>query len=285
MGIFKYGLIIVCCWVFNVQPTFAANENESSVWVRYSEDENHLKDSLLDINLALNTDTSLILGAAETELPLFPNIPVLSRIVTTHEYNIGLSTFSYFPWSIDVGLSYWGKDREMVKHTLYFNPNWNAEDWLLGFNFEFSDIDLYTAVLPSGQYRIETESIGAGPIVQFYFDNFSLGFFAMWYDYSEDPSRLSTLSILILGNTRVHAGTLYDWYAGTSIQHTTGNIRTALTYQYSVLAIDQTTSDDIALSFSFGMSDNLQMELEFGRTYQERDVTIDYGTVSIGFYF
>jgi len=282
---FRYGLIIASFWVFNVQPVAAESKHNSSVWMQYSEDENHLKDTLLEMNLALDADTTLILHAGETDLPLFPKIPLLSRIVTTHEYYIGLNTLSNLPWSLDVGLSYWGKDSEMVTHTLHFNPNWNAEDWLLGFNFEFSDIDLYTVVLPSGQYRIETESIGAGPIAQFYIDDFSLGFFAMWYDYSEDPSRLSNLSALILGNTRVHAGTLYDWYAGLSIQYTLGNVNTAISYQHSVLAIDRSASDDIAMSFGFGLSRDLQIELELGRTFQDNDVTINYGTVRLGFYF
>jgi hypothetical protein len=280
-----YGVIIGCFWIVYAQPVQCEQDNFSSLWLQYSEDENHLKDSLIDINLVLDADNNLVLRAGETDLPLFPDIPSVSRIVTTHEYYLGLHSFAYLPWSLDLGLGYWGKDRELVTHTLYLNPNWHGNDWMLGVNMELRDIDIYTRELPSGQYRFETESFGAGPVLQWYVNNFSLSFFGMWYGYSESPSRLNNLPVLVLGNTRVHTGTLYDWYTGISLQQKFGNNFLALHLQHSVLAIDQSQSDDLAISYGFYVTRDVQMELELGRTYQDANVTIDYASGSLGFYF
>ncbi len=281
----NYGMIIACLWIVYAQPGLCEQDNLSSLWMQYSEDENHLKDSLLDLNLALDADTNLLLRAGETDLPLFPDFASLSRIVTTHEYYLGLHSFAYLPLSLKLGLGYWGKDREMVIHTLSLNTNWHSLDWMLGVNLELRDIDLYTRELTSGQYRLETESLGAGPVLQWYANNFSMRFYAMWYGYSEDVSKLNNLSALVLGNTRVHAGTLYDWYTGISLQQNFGNNYLALHLQHSVLAIDKSVSDDMAVSFGFPITGDLQMELELGRTYQDDNVTIDYVTGSLGIYF
>lgn len=281
----SYGLIIGCLWIVYIQPAQGEQETISSLWLQYSEDENHLKDRLLDINLGLDEDNNLIVRAGETDLPVFPGIPSLSRIVTTHEYYLGLHSFAFLPWSLDVGLGYWGKDRETVIHTLYLGPSWHTDDWVLGVKLQLRDIDLFSRELPVGQFRFETQALGAGPDLKWYSNNFTLALFAMWYGYTEDPSRLNNLSALVLGNTRLHAGTLYDWYTGVSLQQTFGSNTLSLHFQHSVLAIDGSASDDVAIGFGFAVSRDVQLELELGRTYQDHSVTIDYVTGSLGFYF
>lgn len=274
---------LVCCFGFLMHSVIHADEdNLSSVWFTYSEDEDDVRDVLVDLNIGLDPDNTLTFRAGETTSPFF------SQEIRTRQYYLGLNTFEFAPWSLDIGYEYWGKSKELVYKTLQFGAHWNSDDWSLGLNLEYRELDFYTRVLQSGQYKYEMESVGYGPSVQIYQDRFSLGMYAMWYDYSDDPAtKLNNLfALFVLGaKTWSQVSALNDWYAGGQIQYDFAVWRLGMNYSHSVAALDQAESDSIAVFVGIDLTKDVHAELEFGRVYTGQDVTTNFVTVGLGIDF
>lgn len=272
--------LIACCILY-IPAAQAGGDKLSSLWLSYTEDENNESSVLAELSIALDPDNILILRAGQNDTSF------LSETITTNEYYLGLSSFEKAPWSFDVGYEYWGKSGQMEINSMQLTPNWHSNDWVLGVNLEYKQIDLYTRQLATGQFKYETTAAGYGPMLQLYIDNWSLGLYGMWYSYEDDLTRLNSLYALVLLGVRnwTHTSVLSEWYAGGEIQYTLATWRLALSYSHSVAAVDAAESDTLALLAGIDMDKETHLELEVGRTEQGQGLSTEYAGVSLGFDF
>lgn len=269
--------IILMTLVLAASSCYAGEDNPNNIWLSYSQDANDTVVQAMLLTLGLGKNDQMIFGASQTD-------SVYNQYtLSTSDYSVTYSTFRLSPWSVDLGYRYWGKDQELVFHTLSLTPTWNGELWSLGFNLEQRKITFYSRQFARGTYTSDIDSTGIGPELNFADGNWSWSLTAMNYDYSKDLSNLNLARVLVIlgARTFLHATTLTDWYASTQLNFKFDRFGIGAKYVHSISAIDQAATDSASLLFDIDFSQRTTLSLEVGQVYNLNSDTTDYAVAGL----
>ena len=276
---FSVAAVIVAMY-FIVMPLAYANP-QSSVWLSYSEDEDAARDAFLDLYWALTNDDNVSIGIGQYQSEF------LGQEVISNQYHIGYETLRTAPSSMQIFYEYLGKNREFELHTTGIGYGYHTGNMSLGLNAQYREINLYSRTFDFGQLKIDLSSAGYGPEIFFYSGNLTLFVSGMWYDYSEDVSRLASVKALFLLGRQNYNRTsiMNDWEIIAGLQYKFVYISIGVQYGQSRSAIDQVLTDVYTLILKTDLGEQWMLELEGGEVDEELSDAIAYGRIGIGFRF
>lgn len=260
---------------------------QSSIWLSYSEDEDEVKDTYLDLFWAVNQDDTLSFSAGQSQSEF------LGAEIESDYYHVGYETLRTLPASVKLYYDYWGKNREFEIHTTGLNLGYHTENVSLGLNYKYRQINIYTRTLMSGQRKFDITSDGYGPELYIYVDKLTWFVQGTWYDYSDNAEPLFTLAelypyraLFILGRKSYdRAGSINDWEAVTGVQYQFDDVMLGLLYMKSASAIDGEISETYALTLRADLTESWVLELSAGQVDDDSSDAIAYGSLGIGYRF
>ncbi|MBI1422471.1 MAG: hypothetical protein GC149_03320 [Gammaproteobacteria bacterium] len=280
-------IFIVIC-LLSAGVVHAASDKLNNFWLSYSQDDNETSAVAALLTLGLGLDDQLIFGYGRNETTYN------SQSLTTNDYAITYSTLRPYPWSLDLGYDYWGKDQQLVVKTISAAPTWHGKSWSLGVQLEHRTVTFYSRQFASGQRSWDVDSDGLGPVIDLVAGNWSWSLTGMIYDYSRDISVNSTnfprlnlfLTLKLLGrDTFLHATTLTDWYATTQLKYKFKKYALGAKYSHSISALDQQATDSVSALCDIDLSKTTSLELEAGRVYAPNDLTSDFASAGLSIDF
>ena len=279
-------LLILCLLTTGLAR--AATDNPNNIWLSYSQDNNDTSAAAILLTLGVTKDDQLLFGYGQNDTEYS------AQSLSTNDYSFTYSTLRLYPWGLDLGYDYWGKDQELVIKTFSATPTWYGKYWSLGLQLEHRTITFYSRQFVSGQRSWDVDSDGFGPAIGLVVGNWSWSLTGMIYDYSRNISlnstefpKLNLVRVLrLLGaDTYLHATTLTDWYATTQLKYDFKKYALGAKYSHSISALDQQATDSVSALLDIDLSKTISLDLEAGRVYAPNDLTSDFASAGLSIDF
>ena len=263
------------------QASDSPQKLDASLRLEAQGDSTETRSYAVDVNLAISTKDMLSLRAAHS------STPIDTDTITTTQYVVGWTTRALTPYSIDLSYEYWGNNNELKIQTAHAGLFWEGAIWSLGINLDYRTITFTSRPIGMLQRHIDTDDYAYGPELRYFRNSWDWRIYAMQYRYSKDPSRFDTpRAIRLLGSRLTNiSSNLNDWRVGTEVHYQFSAVRTGLTYQHVVSAVNQLTAEVYSVVTIFDLPQNLSLELEAGSSTLENNNSIHFALIALGLSF
>lgn len=262
----------------------ALTPQANEIGLSYSNDSNSTQSSLLDISFDMGEQTQLYMGGGESI------IKDSSGEITTTSYNIGLGGIGNEQFDYDVGYAFWGNTNELTTETFNLSLSLYTQDWKFTIRPELQQIVLYTK---GSRKQINIDGSGFYNSIEYFgFDTIEFFYAHSSYHYNRNLAILNTrLADLFFSNTSLLlSGSFIEKRDQAEIAFNLAKYnwlpkRAAVSYSQSLIAIDKSHSETIALNLRFSLSKNIELELEGGKISPEFSNNLNYGVISLRYQY
>jgi len=189
----------------------------------------------------------------------------------------------------DLGLSYWGNTNELTTKTFSFGVSLNTEDWWFTLRPELQKIVLYTK---NSRRQVNIDNTGLYSSVEYFgFDKLDFFYAHSRYRYNRNLAVLNTrLGELFFSNTSLMLSGSFlkkrdQVEVGFNPESAWLPKRIAVSYSRSLIAVDNSHSETLALNLRFKLSKTIELELEGGQVRPEFSSALNYGLVSLRYLY
>ncbi len=261
-------------------PLFSVQASEMELG--YSSDSNNTQDSSLNLGFDITEQTQLYMGGGESV------IKDSSGEITTTSYNIGLNGIGDEQFDYDLGYAYWGNTDELTTETFHISLSLYTQDWKFTIRPETQQIVLYTK---DSRNQVDIDGSGFYNSIEYFgFDMVEFLYAHSSYHYDKNLTLLNTrLAELFLSNASLMlSGSFLEKKDQAEIAFNLSSSpwlpkRITLAYTQSLIAVDKSHSETLAMRLRFDLSNNVELQLEGGEIRPEFSDNLNYAMVSLRF--